>query len=435
MKWKTQSCVFLFILNLTWNFKKMSSIKKIGGWFWGNKIKLILLAGLVGGGFYYWQKKQSTASSAGTNKLKTAVVEKGDIEVLVSGSGQVEAASQVDLKPQVAGDGLDIISVEVENNQEVKKNDLIAILDTTDALKTLRDAELSLRASEIKQTQVNDASDNQTKEDKLIRQTQEADVQQKVNKLTDAKSELEDYYIRAPFDGVVTGLDFSAGDSVSRDEILASVITEEMIATISLNEVDAVKVEKGAVVNLTFSALDDVKTTGEVSKIDTIGTVSQGVVSYDAEISFNASKVVGLKPGMSVEAEIITESAENVVAVPVSAVQSNPKGEDYVIIVEKGLIFEELSARINSASGQTKGVRSSNIPEGLKMVTVTVGVTDDVIVEISGEISEGETVLTQTIESLKTVNATTNKSDNSSTASKSLIPTMGGGGQRGGGGR
>ncbi len=413
----------------------MSIVKKTGAWFWKNKIKLILFIVLIGGGVYYWQKKQNTANSNEVNKLKTAVVEMGDIEVLVSGSGQVEAASQVDLKPQVAGDGLDIVSVAVENNQEVKKNDLIATLDTTDALKTLRDAELSLRASEIKQTQVNDTSDNQTKEDKLIRQTQEADVQQKVNKLTDAKSELEDYYIRAPFDGVVTGLDFSAGDSVSRDEILASVITKEMIATISLNEVDAVKVEKGAVVNLTFSALDDVKATGEVSKIDTIGTVSQGVVSYDAEIAFDASEVVGLKPGMSVEAEIITESAENVMTVPTSAVQSSPNGEDYVIVVEKGLTFEELSAKLDSTPGPTKGARSLNMPEGLKRVVVTVGVTDDVMVEISGEISEGETVLTQTVESLKTTSATTSKSEDSSSAGKSLIPTMGGGGQRGGGGR
>lgn len=398
----------------------MGIIKKVSGWLWNNKIKLALLICLAVGGFYYWQKKQVALDELNVNKIKTAVVKNGNIEVLVSGSGQVEAESQVDLRPQVAGDGIDIAKVAVENNQEVKKGDIIAILDTENAQKALRDAKLSLRASQIKQTQTNDANEKQTKEEKLIRQTQEVDVQQKLNKLSDSNDELQDYYIRAPFDGIVTGLDVNEGDSVSRDEILASVITNEMIATVSLNEIDAVRVEKGAVVQLSFSALDGVSVKGEVSKIDTIGAINQGVVSYNAKIAFDASKVSNLKPGMSVEAEIITQSKANILTVPVMAIQSNSRGGEFVVVVDKNLDLEELAERLNGEKTATESAKNG-IPVGLKKVEVSSGISDDVMVEISGEIAEGDIVLTQTIASL----IGTAVDGKEGATNKSLIPTMG----------
>lgn len=401
----------------------MSIIKKTRGWLWGNKIKFVLLVCLIGGGFYYWQKKQTAAEEQKVSKVKTSVVKKGNIEVIVSGSGQVEAQSQVDLRPQVAGDGIDIVRVDVENNQEVDEGDIIAVLDAENAQKALRDAQLSLRASQIKQIQINDENDNQTKEAKLIRQTQEVDIQQKLNKLADSSEELKDYYIRAPFDGIVTGLDVSEGDSVSRDEILASVITNEMIATISLNEIDAVRVEKGAVAQLSFSALDGTSIKGEVSRIDTIGTVNQGVVSYNAKIAFDAKEVPNLKPGMSVEAEIVTQSKTNILTVPVAAIQSNPRGGEFVIVVDKNLDLEKFAERLSSETVKTEGVKTG-MPEGLKRIEVSSGISDDVMVEITGEVVEGEIVLTQTIASLIGA-AGTALSGNGEAASKSLIPTMG----------
>ena len=288
----------------------MSQVKEIGMWLWGNKIKALLLLVLVAGSFYYWQQKQKTAESLANNKIKKAVVQKRDIEVLVSGSGQVQPASQVDLRPQVAGDGTDVTSVEVENDQEVKEDDIIAILDTEEASESIRDVNLELESLQIRKKQIEDENYRKTTEDTRIRQIQEIEMRQKLNKLADARKNLQDYYIKAPFDGIVTGLDFESGDSVSRDEILASVITKEMVAKISLNEIDAVKVLKGAKAKLTFSALEGVEASGSVAKMDTIGEVSQGVVSYNAEISFDASNVLGLKPGMSVEVEIIIADKE-----------------------------------------------------------------------------------------------------------------------------
>lgn len=421
----------------------MNVLKNMVAWVWKNKIKMIVLIGIIGGGFYYWQQKQNSGDSA-SNKLKTAIVEKGDIEILVSGSGQVDAGSQVDLQPQIAGDGADIVSVAVENDQEVKENDIIAILDTEDAIKDLRDAKLSLQSSQLRQKQIEKENYRKTEDDKLIRQIQEAEIQGKLNKLADANEELADYYVRAPFDGIVTGLDVEVGDSVSRDDVLASVITKEMIANISLNELDAVKVTKGAVANLTFSALDGVEVVGEVSKMDTIGKVSQGVVSYDAEISFNAEDAPGLKPGMSVEAEIIVEAKTDILNVPVAAIQSDRRGGDFVMVVAEGTSLETIiasqgnSENTQSSEDKTSSKGPGNI-EGLTRVSVESGITDDIMIEVSGEISAGDVVLTQTLESLMSISRESKTGADAGTgtesSAKSLIPTMGGKGMGGGGRR
>lgn len=416
----------------------MNVLKNMGMWFWKNKIKMIVLIGIVGGGFYYWQQKNKDSEKQ--TSIKTVEVEKGNIEVLVSGSGQVEADSQVDLRPQVAGDGLDIVQVLVQNDQEVKEDEIIAVLDTEEALKLVRDARIDLGSSQIRQKQVEDESYRKTEEDKWKRQLQEAEISQRLNKLSDANEKLEDYYIRAPFDGIVTGLDAEVGDSVARDEILASVITKEMVAKISLNEIDAVKVVKGSEVKLTFSALNDVEVSGEISKMATIGVVSQGVVSYDAEVSFDADNAPGLKPGMSVEAEIIIESKSDIKIVPVAAIQTNQRGNggEFVMVVPKDFSLEKAMEDLNKQQendedNKDRKNRNNGIMASFKRIPVTTGISDDVVIEIVGDVSEGEMILAQDMDSLRSSVMKSEGSANGKDGNKSLFPVgkgMGGGGGR-----
>ncbi|NTV55449.1 MAG: efflux RND transporter periplasmic adaptor subunit, partial [Candidatus Moranbacteria bacterium] len=212
--------------------------------------------------------------------------------------------------------------------------------------------------------------DKETKDDKLNRQSQEIAVAQARNKLADAREELEDYNIRAPFDGVVTSLSVSAGDSVSRDDAVASVISKELYAKISLNEVDAAGVKTGDAVTLTFDAIDGKTVEGAVSKIDTIGTVSQNVVTYNAELTFDSRSVEDLKPGMSVDAEIVTEEKTGAVTVPIAAVKTDRSGASFVV------------------------VRSDDGSD--RRVTVETGLSTDTSVEITKGILEGQEVVIRT---------------------------------------
>ena len=371
-------------------------------------VSLIVLA-ILGGGYYGYQKKTSGDSRA--ISYKTEAVEKGDISVSVTGTGQVEALTQVDLKPVVAGDSIEVMKVYVKNDQEVKKNQLIALLDAKDAQKSVRNAEVSLRSAEIKLKQTEDQYDRETKEDKWARQAQEIAVEQARNSLNDAKENLEDYYIRAPFDGIITNLSVESGDSISRSDILASVITKDSHAVITLNEVDATNVKEGDTATLTFDALTDISISGKVTKIDTLGTVSQGVVSYGAEISFDSQNEM-LKPGMSVSAEILVESKSDILLVPSSAVKTQ-KGETYVLVLNTS------SKKRQGASGGQERF-DTLIPE---RKVVEVGITDNVYTEIVSGLFLGENVVTETV-----------SGENSETysgggvGSSLRIPGLGGGG-------
>ncbi len=371
-------------------------MKKMIRWIKDHKLIALLVIGLICGGVYFGFNNDKGNSSE-KPMIETSSVSVGDIEISVSGTGQVFAGSQVDLKPQVAGDGLDIREISVKNDQEVKKGDLIAVLDTTDVDQKIREAELKTQSSEISLKQSEEQYDEQTKDDKYQRQSKEVSLAQSQLSLNNAYTDLEDYYIRAPFDGTVTGLEAEVGDSISRTEILASVITDDVKAVISLNEVDAAKVKIGNNVNLTFDALDDVNAVGTVSKVDTIGVVDQGVVTYDVEIVFDSPSDL-LKPGMSTSANIVMESVTDVVTIPQSAIKENKESETYVLLSD-----------------------GSDDMNGITKKTIETGITNDVMIEVKSGLSAGDLVVVKI-----------NKQENTDTKKEagSIIPM---GGKSGGG--
>jgi HlyD family secretion protein len=106
------------------------------------------------------------------------------------------------------------------------------------------------------------------------------------------------------------------GESISSGGTVATLITEQQVAEISLNEVDVAQVEVGQKVTLTYDAIEDLQISGSVAEVDLIGTTNQGVVSYTVTILFDTQDE-RIKPGMSVSATIITEIKQEVIVVPV----------------------------------------------------------------------------------------------------------------------
>lgn len=366
---------------------------------------LVLLLGAVG----YYGYKQNTSSSE-EEEIQTAVVEKGDISILITGTGQIQAKNQVDLKGVVAGDGIDVKEILVKNDQTVKKGDLIAVLDTAEPMKKVKNAQLELQTAQISLKETEKNNPNKTEEDKWTRQKQEIAVNQKMTALNDVYDDLEDYSIKAPFDGIVTNLSISAGDSISQSDVIASVITKELYAVVSLNEVDAIKVKVGNMVNLTMDALAGVTMKGQVSKIDTIGQIEQNVVSYNAEIEFeNTSEL--LKPGMSVNAEIAVDARTNVLTVVNSAVKNNAEGKTYVQLIREK----------NSQRNSGENLATYEIVEQI----IETGLTDDVVTEVLSGLKAGDKIVTK-------ISSSSSTSKNKETSRGGLlnsvrVPGMGGG--------
>ncbi|HPS21232.1 MAG TPA: efflux RND transporter periplasmic adaptor subunit [Candidatus Paceibacterota bacterium] len=222
-------------------------------------------------------------------------------------------------------------------------------------------------------------------------------VRQKQNSLNDLKEELSDYYIRAPFDGIVADIAVEKSDSISSGTTVATFITDAKIAEIPFNEVDIAQIKTGQKATLTFDAISDLTISGEVVEVDSVGTVSSGVVNYDVKINFDTQDE-RIKPGMSVTASVIIDTAQDVLVVPTSAV----KTKNNISYVE---IFSE--ALTEPKSGE-QGSISSVLPE---QKVVEIGLSDDTSTEIVSGLQEGDIVVT------KTINGSSSSSSSSSAPS------------------
>jgi HlyD family secretion protein len=221
--------------------------------------------------------------------------------------------------------------------------------------------------SSVKQS-LTDKKEAVTKEDLDI-ETQNLAVKQRQYALSDAKENLAQHYIRAPFDGLITKVSVKKGDSVSASTILINLITKQKIAEITLNEIDAANIKVDQKVTLTFDALPDVSIAGHVIEVDAMGTVTQGVVSYGVKIAFDAD-IETVKPGMSVTADIIIEAKQDVLVLPNSSVKS--QGDSYYVeLVE--------------------------VSEEIKQQAVEIGLSNDLSTEIVSGLKEGDIVVTSTI--------------------------------------
>ncbi len=242
-------------------------------------------------------------------------------------------------------------------------------------------------------------------------QTQELAVKQRENSLVDARETLADYTIKAPFNGIIAAIDIKKGDDVSSGAAIATLITKQRIAEISLNEVDAAKVKVGQKVTLTFDAVEGLTISGEVAEIDTLGTVSQGVVTYTVKIIFDTQDE-RVKPGMSVSSSIITDMKQNVITVASSAI----KFSNNISYVE--MPDEEVSS-------DTSGTSSTTLQKAPKTKQVEIGIANDTSTEITSGLNEGDEIIVRTVTSSSSSSSSTS---GTSPSSKSLFD-MGGGPQ------
>ncbi|MEN9614309.1 MAG: hypothetical protein RLZZ347_616 [Candidatus Parcubacteria bacterium] len=209
-------------------------------------------------------------------------------------------------------------------------------------------------------------------------------VTQRQNALIDAEEKLADNYIRAQFDGTLGRLTVKKGDSVSSGSTIGTFITAQKVVKISLNEVDAAKVKVGQKATLTFDAIDGLEMTAKVTEVDTIGTVTQGVVTYTVTLTLDTQDD-RIKSGMSASASIITDVRQDVLIVPNSAIKSNASGQ----YVES---LAGVTTETNTTS--TSGITSSATP--IKH-NVQTGLANDTVTEIISGVQEGDKIISRTI--------------------------------------
>lgn len=260
--------------------------------------------------------------------------------------------------------------------QTTIKNDKSTI---TDAARTINEAQQSLAKLEAGT-------------DPLDLASQQLTVKSRVNALTDAENTLANYTVRAPWGGTISKVNLKVGDSAGSGTAIVTLIAKQQIATLSVTEVDAAKIKTGNKTTLSFDAVDGLRLTGKVAQIDTVGTVTQGVVTYAVNVEFDTQDT-RIKPGMSVSATIDTEVKPDVLSVPASAVKS-----------QGGIYYVEMFRTPIAVTSGNQGELSPNPPD---RHTVDIGITDNTNTEITSGLKDGDQIVTKTITSGTTAKTST----------------------------
>ena len=271
----------------------------------------------------------------------------------------------------------------------------------------------------------NSISSNTNALNTLITGADQLDIQSQTISLQQKQQTYDNYFIRAPFDGTVGRIPVNVYDQASGSSIIATIVGDQKISNISLNEVDAAKVQAGQNVNITFDAIDGLAATGTVSSVDQVGTVTSGVVSYGVKIIIGTSDT-RIKPGMSINTSIITKQIDNVIVVPSSAIKTSGTihyVETLPLPVESFSSSTSQTSQYRSqntlastsvtststtaaratvrnfssrAGGIGKGITVSTATVPTK-ITVVIGDADDTNTEIIDGLTHGQFVITKTV--------------------------------------
>ena len=174
-------------------------------------------------------------------------------------------------------------------------------------------------------------------------------------------------YLTAPYDLVIISKELPNTEEICKSTHYIEVQSiNTLCMNLNINESDITKVEIGDVVDITITATEE-KFQGNITSISEIGTYNSSGSTFPAVVTFENNG--NLKIGMSATCEIIIEKAENVVAVPVEAIQTSDEGK-YVVVVND--------------DGSTKNV------------TVETGISNSAYTEIKSGISENTKVQMET---------------------------------------
>ena len=170
--------------------------------------------------------------------------------------------------------------------------------------------------------------------------------------------------LKSEFDGIVTEMSLIEGAPVMSGGALVTVASNEQVhVTVNLSKSDLEKIQEGQKADVTVAGK---KYEGEVAFINRMATTNaNNMPVIAAQISItNADEDIYL--GVEAKVVIYAQKAENVLLVPVEAVNSDKNG-DFVYIVEDGIVVRK---------------------------DVVTGVSSDTQIEIVSGLSESDQVMT-----------------------------------------
>lgn len=194
-------------------------------------------------------------------------------------------------------------------------------------------------------------------------QLAQLDVEKAQIALDRAIQNYTDSFLVAPHEGYVDSMGIEVGIIVSDSDVVMDIVDlSSYQLTIEIDEVDLDFVDVGMPIEVRLDAMPGLVLTAELGQIAMVSTNNDGIVVYEADVILNEISPI-MRVGMTVEADIITESRTNVLRVPnkflreddditfVSILQPDGTLKDVPIQLGlRGAIYSEVTSGISSGT-------------------------------------------------------------------------------------
>lgn len=388
---------------------------------WGRVLLVLLVLAAAAGGAWWWMQPAATVVA-----YTTVPAAKASFTVEVSATGTLQPLTQVDISSELSGV---VRSVAVDENDTVRKGDVLAELDTTRITANVDRARASVKVADAQvgqaRTTLAEAEQTLTRSAALAkrgmvapqsletatatRDRAQASVAVAEANLAIAEAELKlqetdlsKSRIYAPIDGIVLTRSVDPGQTVASSlqapvlfVIAADLRKMELKAAIDEADIGSVKVGQQA--RFTVDAFPDRAFNAAIRDISFASVTTEGVVTYDARLDVDNAELL-LRPGMTATVSVVTRKAEGVLTVPATAFRFTPPVERAARGWSLQRMFmpprpqgQERTRRRDADGLRTLYVLKNGAPEAVKVKT---GSTDGESIEILSGLAEGDQVVT-----------------------------------------
>lgn len=363
-------------------------------------------------------------------EVETAKVERHKIVETVTATGRIQPKTKVKISADVAAK---ITGLNVKEGEWVEKGKFLVQLDRERFLAAKESAEANLKASESNATLAKENMFKAEKDYARIKELFEQNLETQANldqayaadkaekarynsalqqveqakaALKQAKDDLSKTTIYAPMSGTISELnkevgEIALGSQFQEDVIMIISELSGMETLVNVDENDVVSVSVGDSATIEVDALPDQVFHGVVSEIASSATIT-GSGTLDQKTEFEVKISITdpgreLRPGMTASSDIITETREDALGIPIQCVTvRTPEQLKKKEPEAGGAAVADSSSEENYVTDKDGFVEVVFIVEDgiAKAKQVKTGIQSETHIEIIEGLSEGEEIVT-----------------------------------------
>lgn len=261
--------------------------------------------------------------------VEVVEAQKGEIEVVVSALGTLQADQAIVLRPEITGI---VTSIDFKDGERIEAGDVVIKLDDRDLKARVAQAEARLTLTQANYQRaerlLKQGSGTARARDEALNDFKSAEAE-----VAAARTALDRATITAPFSGIIGLRQVSIGQYLTAGQDIATLAdVDNLRIDFQVSEVFLTQIKRGQNVKVTFDALPGEEYEGIISAVDPVVSIDGRSLSVRALIRNEGDR---LRPGLFGRIEIVVDTRDSIL-LPESSIVASPAGGNAVFQVVDG---------------------------------------------------------------------------------------------------